>query len=243
MKLLRVLAFSLMFCSSAYAVDHNNLDAGRPLSFDDAYAIAYGERALEGGFLLSRGKATFETEYLQGFAPNSHFTLGWEPQLNDNNFDAGEVSLSVFHNFNREHGNTPALAVRADVSTHLGDGEESGVNWRLRGIATKLVKNFGRLHLNLDGEWKSRAERRFTPGIILGFSKPLGYPTRFNRTGLLEIGWRRGEARGAESTILLGAGIRQQISPRAVFDVGIQSDIRGAEREKLRVVAGYATSF
>lgn len=77
-----------------------------------------------------------------------------------------------------------------------------------------LSPTFGRLHFNLDGEWKSEGERRFVPGAILGFSKPLGYPTRFNRTGLLEIGWRKSETRGADSTISLGAEIRQQISPR-----------------------------
>ncbi len=33
----------------AFAIDHNNIDAGRPLGFDDAEAVAYRERAVEAG--------------------------------------------------------------------------------------------------------------------------------------------------------------------------------------------------
>ncbi len=43
---------SLWFISPAFAVDHNNIDADRPLDFDDAEAIAYREKSIEVGASL-----------------------------------------------------------------------------------------------------------------------------------------------------------------------------------------------
>ena len=42
----------------ALAVDHNNVDAHRPLTFDDAEAIAYREQALEFGLGLGWPKGS-----------------------------------------------------------------------------------------------------------------------------------------------------------------------------------------
>lgn len=41
--------FVIFVASSAQAVDHNNIDANRPLSFDDAESISLGEQSLEVG--------------------------------------------------------------------------------------------------------------------------------------------------------------------------------------------------
>jgi hypothetical protein len=43
------LALLMVTAPAAYAIDHKNLDEGRPLRLDDAYAIASGELAVEVG--------------------------------------------------------------------------------------------------------------------------------------------------------------------------------------------------
>ena len=50
-RTLLLMAWILGAGSWVRAVDHNNIDASRPLSFDDAEAIAYRERAVESGGL------------------------------------------------------------------------------------------------------------------------------------------------------------------------------------------------
>ena len=78
--------FVVFAAGSVRAVDHNNIDANRPLSFDDAEAIGWGEQSLEVGaaFVKPSGKTAggeFEVEYLYGFAPNTHLNVGIDPSV------------------------------------------------------------------------------------------------------------------------------------------------------------------
>jgi len=243
-----------LWFTPALAVDHNNLDAGRPLDFDDAEAIAYHEKAFEFGATVVKprdGKAGLEgaAEFLYGFAPNSHVGFHFDPryaQDGGRRFDVGDTGIGVFHNFNREFGNTPAFAVRADA--FLPTGRDSrGLDWRLRGIASRQLRQYDRLHLNLDLNVNNGAEpgeRKTQPGVLVGYSKPLGYPTRFDRTLLAQVGCRANAAQGESAVTTLGVGLRQQITVRAVFDIGLKSDISGGRnRDSLQVVAGYSTQF
>jgi len=251
-------AFVVFAAGSAQAVDHNNIDANRPLSFDDAESIAFGEQALEVGaaFVKPSGKTAggeFEVEYLYGFALNTHLNVGIDPSVGDRadtedtDFDAGDVSVGVLHNFNREYGNTPAFAVRAD--TYFPTGRDSqGVDFRLRGIASKTVGQYDRLHVNVDVNVNTETEegeRSAVPGVILGYSRPLGYPRRFDRTILAEVGVRGGEEKGTDPVVSAGIGLRQQVGYQNVLDIGLQSDIAGGddERDDLHFVVGYSTAF
>jgi hypothetical protein len=251
-------AFVIFAASSAQAVDHNNIDANRPLSFDDAESIGLGEQSLEVGVALTlpRGRdvgGEFEVEYLYGFAPNTHLNVGIDPSVGDRadtedtDFDPGDVSVGVFHNFNREYGNTPAFSIRAD--TYFPTGRDSrGVGFRLRGIASKTVGQYDRLHVNIDLNVNTETEsgdRSVVPGLILGYSRPLGYPRRFDRTVLAEVGVRGGEEKGMDPIVSAGIGLRQQVGYQNVLDIGLQSDIAGGdgERDDLRFVVGYSTAF
>jgi hypothetical protein len=81
---------------------------------------------------------------LYGFAPNTHLNIGTDPSIggrsdkDDTRFNPGNVSVGVFHNFNREYNNTPAFAVRADAYLPIGR-DSRGVEFRVRGIASKIV--------------------------------------------------------------------------------------------------------
>lgn len=253
------LGAALVAAPAAHAVDHNNVDAGRPLRFDDADAIAYRERAFEYGVGLSarRGRALglgFSAEYLYGFALNSHLSLDADVSLggragsDDTRLDLSEIGIGAFHNFNREYNGTPALAFRGDVFLPAARGG-GGAQFRLRGILSKTARQYSRLHLNVDANFAPGAdgnERRFRPGVTLGYSAPLGYPARFDRTGLAEVSVQSSEEKGKGPVVAVGVGLRQQVTVRSVLDVGLQSEISapaGAARETLRVVAGYSTAF
>lgn len=249
----------LCLAGPAAAVDHNNIDAGRPLSFDDAEAIAYRERALEFGLNLSvpRGRAVglgLEAEFLYGFAMNTHLILGLDPSIGgradseDTSFDVGDVELGIFRSLNREYNGTPAFALRGDLFLPTGR-ESSGVGVRLRGIASKTVGQYGRLHGNVDLNFNPGAEdddREFFPAFVLGYSRPLGYPREFTRTGVAEVAVRPSERKGEGAVVGVGLGIRQQVTVRSVFDVGLQADVAGwdgAPRDRVRLIVGYSTGY
>jgi Putative MetA-pathway of phenol degradation len=248
----------LMTTLPALAVDHNNIDANRPLNFDDAEAIAYRERSFETGVSLASPKSggvdlVGEAEFLYGFRKNAHVILGIDPSLaregeNDKRrASIGDLAFGALYNFNRETEGSPAFGVRADAFFPTGRGS-SGVDFRVRGMASRTFRQYARLHLNLDlnvNNSPGNGERRTQPGIILGYSKPLGYPTRFNRTMVAEIGYRAAPSSGNSGILNVGVGLRQQVTVRSVFDVGVLSDLAGGgdDRQRVRLVAGYSTSF
>ncbi|HVK03553.1 MAG TPA: hypothetical protein VM490_08765 [Armatimonadaceae bacterium] len=262
-RFLPLAAASLLLLApgAARAIDHDNIDGGRPLRFEDADSIAFRERAFEFGIAPTWPRGSdfglgLSAEYLWGFALNSHVSLDFDPSLggragsDDTRADLGRVGVGVFHNFNRETLGTPSFAVRADAYLPTGRGTR-GVDFRLRGIMSRTIRGNERLHVNLDGEFRTDPEeggRSFVPAVAVGYSRPIGYPRRFDRTALAEVTWRGGEGGegGSGGVLSVGAGLRQQVTVRSVFDVGIQSDVaaaRGAARDDLRLVAGYSTAF
>ena len=254
--LLGALACVFSLADRVMAVDHNNIDANRPLDFDDAESIGFREQAIDLGAALTipEGESVggeFEIEYLYGFASNTHLNIGIDPSIESENeeteFSIGDLSLGVLHNFNREYNNTPAFALRGDVAFPTGNDSE-GVDFRLRGIASKTVGQYNRFHLNLDTNLSTATEeneRSFIPGVILGYSRPIGYPTSFTRTLLAEVGIRGSEVEDDDAVVSLGMGLRQQIGYQSVLDLGIQGDVAGESGEvnELRLVGGYSFAF
>lgn len=236
----------------AHAIDHDNIDASRPLRFDDAESIGFRERAFELGFAPtwargSRFRTGFSAEYLNGFALNSFYSVDFD----GDNTGLGRTGLGVFHNFRRETLASPGLAVRFDTFLPTGRDAESsrGVDFRARGILSRTLKGNERLHVNLDAVYRTSpgtGNRSFVPSATVGYTKPVGYPKRFDRTALAEVSFRPDETTGRGSVVSVGVGLRQQVTPRSVADLGLQSDIAatgGASRNNVRLVAGYSTSF
>ncbi len=273
----------LLTAPPAFAVDHDNMDGGRPLSFDDAESIAFGERAFEFGFAPSfangRGGVGFgfAADYLYGFRVNTHFSVSIAPAVdahgagpeeaarsrhlgahttggagttsNSRHLDAGNISVGVFHNLNRETLTRAAYALRADAYVPTGHGAR-GAGLRLRGIMSRTFNQFSRLHVNADANVLTNpqnGDRAFAPAVTLGVTRPVGYPTRFNRTGLAEIGARASAETRQGAIFSAGIGVRQQVTIRSVLDLGFQSDFaatnRNAARDNARFVAGYSTQF
>lgn len=237
------------------AADHNNLDDGQPLQFEDATSIADGERQAEfgiGGTVTSgrTSEGSSALGFAYGFARNLEaavaLTTGYafsHRQLQINGFD-----VSVMHALRRELRLTPAVAYR--LRLHLPVGSDTD---RIAGIARVMLSRslgaYNTLHLNLDASYAgSRPGRtdKLRLGAVLGYSIPLGFPKSFNRTLLLEIGARQSGPAAQGWNGIIGLGLRQQITPAAVLDLGIEHDAlaaTGFRRSPFRASLGFALSF
>jgi len=258
-RLLLIVIGAAALAGPVYAVDHNNIDANRPLQFDDAETLAFGELALETGLSLGwpRGRPLglgWDAEAIYGLRRNSHVSFGFDPSIGGRagsdrtSFDIGDVELGFQHNFNRELQRRPAFALRGDA--YFPTGRDSrGVGFRLRGIMSKTVQQYTRLHLNVDlnaNPGAAPGEREFNPSVILGVSRPVGYPRRFDTTGVAQVAVHAGEERGTGPVVTVGLGLRRQVTVRSVFDLGIEADVSGsggAPRDRLRFMVGYSWGY
>src|SRR5262245_6562928 len=135
------LALVLSAPISAFAIDHGNLDEGRPLRLEDAYAISTGEIALETGAgfsLLRRGpdRGFFPIEVLWGALPNFQIsvgtTLSTDPHEIDEPAKSGDLRVSALYNLNQETLVMPAFGVKLEVNLPTGV-DARGVALKLKG--------------------------------------------------------------------------------------------------------------
>lgn len=250
-----LISSGLLLSSLSLASDHNNIEAGRPLRFDDAYSIAFRERAFEFGLTLDtfrRRGPTYgnKTEVKYGFAKNQDISVAFEPTYSssERRGDVGNVEIGYFNGLRREIEDAPALAYRVDVGLPTGR-DAKGLDLRFRGIATKALGQYDKVHLNLDLNMSTDpvpGERRHTVGAVLGYSTPLGYPRRFDQTFVADFALQQSKIQGEGYVGSVGLGLRRQVSPQSVFDIGVMSDIfstKGAERTPFRLAIGYSVSF
>ncbi|MFN7339412.1 MAG: hypothetical protein ACK5TF_06995, partial [bacterium] len=85
----------------------------------------------------------------------------------------------------------------------------------------------------------------FLPAAILGYSRPIGYPKRFDQTFLAELGVITSDNSNGGVLIRTGMGIRQQINRQGVIDFGIEGDIgtNGNDQSQLKLKIGYSFGF
>jgi hypothetical protein len=236
------------------AIDHTNLDEGRPLRLDDAYALAEGEIALEagGGFTLQRrgaNRGVFPAEVLYGAYPNLQVgvgtTLSTDPRDIDDRPKSGDLQVSAVYNFNQETISLPALALKIGVDTPTGVGAR-GYGVELKGIITKSIERLS-LHLNAGYEFltsTSRDERDGRYKLALSASYPIGAP-QFTRATLVGDVFAEQSTRRGESTFVgVEVGVRYQLTPRMVWDVGIGTEFAGpAQRSDLFLTTGFSFGF
>jgi hypothetical protein len=249
-----VLAIVANFTSPAVAIDHKNLDEGRPLRLEDAYAIANGELAVEvgaGGVFERRGpnRAVFPIELLYGLPRNLQLSIGsflaTDPRDIDDQEKAGDVRLSVLYNLNQETLRVPAFAGK--VSLNLPTGvDSSGVDVELKGIATKSID---RLSIHLNGGYRflngtERDERDGRYEIAVGASYPIGAPKHTRTIVIGDVFTEQSKRRGASNTVGLELGVRHQLTPRLVLDGGVGSEIAGpGDRAPLFLNVGVSFGF
>jgi hypothetical protein len=240
--------------SSGWAVDHNNLDEGRPLRLEDAYPIAYGELSTEIGVRFSQNRQSpdrfsFPLEILYGAYWNLHVGIGstpaTEPQTIDEAEKSGDLRTFVLYNLNQETLRLPAFATKLSLDFPTGV-RSRGIDTELKGIVTR---SFGpvRTHVNAGYEFIGHAsdgERKGRYEVVLGAQYPLGYPRSFDTTLLTDIFTQQSVRSGESSNSGLEIGIRRQIAPLVVIDAGVGTEFTGpAERTPFFMVVGVSVGF
>jgi hypothetical protein len=244
----------LATASSTYAIDHKNLDEGRPLRLEDAYPIAHGEFAIEagGGFTLQRRGADrgfFPVELLYGPLPNLQVGIGTvlstDPREIDDRPKSGDLRLNALYNFNQETLTLPAFAVKLGLDTPTGvDAHGFGVE--AKGIVTKSFERLS-LHLNAGYEFFTSSHEDERDGrykLAIGASYPIGAP-RFTRATLVgDVFAEQSTRHGESTTVGTEVGLRYQLTPRIVWDVGVGTEFAGpADRSKFSFTTGLSFGF
>jgi hypothetical protein len=237
-----------------WAVDHNNLDEGRPLRLEDAYPIAYGELSAETGARLSLNRQSpdrvaFPVELLYGAYRNLQVgigsTLATEPRTIDEAEKSGDLRTFALYNFNQETLRLPAFAAKLSLDFPTGV-HSRGVDTELKGIMTR---SFGqtRAHLNVGYEFIGHAgdgQRSGRYEIVLGAQYPVGYPRFMNTTLLTDVFTQQSVHAGETNPSGVELGIRQQIAPLTIVDVGIGTEFAGpAERTPFFATVGVSVGF
>jgi hypothetical protein len=245
----------LMTAGLAAAIDHKNLDENRPLRLEDAYSISTGELAVEagGGFRLARRGSSdqgfFPIEVLYGALPNFQIGVGTilftDPHDVDERPKSGDLQLSAHYNLNQETISLPAFGLKAAVGFPTGV-DARGVTFEVKGIITKSIERLS-LHFNAGYEFLTDTRHDERDGryeFVVGFSYPVGAP-QFTRATLVGDLFAEQAAQRGEPTIG-GAelGVRYQLTPRIVWDVGVGTEFVGpADRSSFLFQTGFSVGF
>jgi hypothetical protein len=236
------------------AIDHKNLDEGRPLRIEDPYAIAHGEWALEAGAGLtlqrrSPNRGLFPIELLYGAAPNLQLGLGTELSTDPHEIDgtpkSGDLHASGLWNVNQETLWMPAFGAKLILTAPTGV-ESRGFDVELKGLTTK---SFDRLSLHLNAGYGVRTsarddERDGRYHVALGASYPVGAPAYTRTTLIGDVFADQSVRHGDPSTVGLEAGMRHQLTAQLVWDIGIGTELDGPrDRSVFFMTTGLSYGF
>lgn len=225
------------FPFSAIALDHDNLDPNRPIAMEDAYAIPKGEIGLESGVRVNdqregRTRAVFQPQIIYGAFDNTQIEiqsdLFTDPSSVVGANKSGDLHLGVLYNFNTETLSLPALAVRAEVDLPTGV-DSRGVDTQFTGIMTRSIGRW-RVHLNAGYTVLGSPQGQERPGTyraIAAVSYPLGYPTSFRDTLIMDVYTRQSDLRGQQNNTGIEIGLRHQLTSRIVLDSGLGTEFIG----------------
>jgi Putative MetA-pathway of phenol degradation len=238
----------------AFGIDHKNLDEGRPLRLDDAYAISTGEIEVEvgAGFTLQRrgtDRGFLPVEVLIGALPNFQIGVGTvlstDPRDIDEPAKSGDLSLGVLYNFNQETLVMPAFGARIEVNLPTGV-DSHGVEVELKGIVTKSFERVS-VHLNAGYEFltdAARGERHGRYELVLGASVPLGAPQYTRATLIADVFTEQIVHRGEPNVVGAEVGFRYQLTPSIIWDLGVGTEFAGpADRSRFFLNTGLSFGF
>jgi hypothetical protein len=239
---------------AAGAIDHKNLDEGRPLRLEDAYAISTGEIALEAGagFTLRRrgtDRGFFPVELLYGALPNFQIgvgtTISTDPREIDEATKSGDLRIGALYNLNQETLVMPAFGVKLEVELPTGI-ESKGVDVEAKAIVTKSFERLG-VHFNAAYLFltdSGRGERDGRYELVLGVSYPVGAPKYTRATLVGDIFTEQSTHRGESNVVGTEVGLRYQLTPSIVWDVGVGTEFAGpADRSPFFFNTGFSWAF
>ncbi len=243
-----VAGLAFMLVIPAVAADHRNLDAGVPLSVDDAYPIKFREPTLQAfapyrKFRRGPHEGGVFGEFEYGIARDFQFNIGTRVfgRSQGRNEGSGDVDLGVLYNFNTETMRTPAFALKAEAELPTGVHSQ-GTDFNLKAIMTKSA-GFNRVHLNLGHTFVTSPrldERRHRWQGIAGWDRPIALQTLL--VADMVIG--ESERRGGQVVSLVEIGIRHQLTPRVVASGSMGFGLSGeADRQQFFIGFGISRSF
>ncbi|MBI3298940.1 MAG: hypothetical protein HYZ75_12290 [Elusimicrobia bacterium] len=252
-RLLALAAIAWAQAVNSDALDHKNLDAGRPLKLEDPYALAAGEFAVEAGAGFSRNRGDseqgiFPLQVLYGASPNFQVSLGsayLDPRRPDDAPKSGDLGLGALYNLNQETLSTPALGLKAEGRFPTGE-DSSGTDARIGLLITKSVDRLS-LHLNGSHEFLGGAPAGARDGrnrLVFGASHPWGAPRRTLLTLVADAFVEQSVMSGTKETVGAEIGFRRMLSPRVVWDAGLGREFSGPpERLALTFTTGLSVGF
>jgi hypothetical protein len=172
-------------------------------------------------------------------------TLATEPHTIDETEKSGDLRTVALYNVNQETLRLPALAAKLSLDFPTGV-RSRGVDTEVKGI---LTRSFGRIraHLNASYEFVGHAgdgERSGRYELALGAQSALGYPRLLNTTVLADVFTQQSVHTGASNPTGVEIGIRQQIAPLTVIDLGVGTEFAGpAERTPFFATLGVSVGF
>jgi hypothetical protein len=238
----------------AVALDHKNLEAGRPTRLDDAYVIPAGELALElgaGVVMPRRGpdRGAFPLELAYGAWPNLQLglgtTLSTDPRTLDELSKSGDVRLSALYNLNQETLDLPAFGIKLGVELPTGIASH-GTELELTGIVTRSV---GRLSFHLNASYQALTaarndERDGRYALALGASYPLGAPHATRTTLVADVFTEQAARHGEDNVVGVELGLRYQLTSRWTWDAGVGTAVAGpADRTRFSFTTGISLGF
>jgi hypothetical protein len=238
----------------ASAVDHSNLDQGRPVRVEDPYPIAAGEWALETGvgFTVERenpNRGFVPIELLYGPALNLQVGIATRFSTNPGVSDeakSGDLELSALYNFNRETITTPAFGLRVGVLLPTGV-DSAGTDLEVKGLLTRSFNRL-RVHFNssytfLGGTPRGGRDGRYQ--AVLGVSHPVGGLPKYTYTTLVgDVFTEQALGNGEANVVGAEIGVRHQWTTRVVLDTGISTEFAGPDdRSSFSVATGFSAAF
>ncbi|HEY0811453.1 MAG TPA: transporter [Longimicrobiales bacterium] len=232
----------LMHIQQALAqTDYYNIDAGRPVTIEDAYPVERFAFELQAAPLrLERQRGgvyqwSVEPEIAYGILRRTQLEIGFPLAYVDNglgnrSLGLAGIDVSMLHNLNVETETLPAIGLAADVTLPVGSHAGNRTYVSGKAIVTRTFR-WARIHANgrytFGSAPESEADRgleelsRWTAGVAIDRAIPL--------KSMLMIGevfatQPLGDG-GVEWNA--GAGLRYQWSPRLALDAGLGKAFSG----------------
>lgn len=222
--------------------DFYNTDRGRPIQIEDAYVTErYAfELKLAPVRLEHTGRGVYnwglDPEIAYGILPRTQveisLPLAYHEAGTQRTSGVAGLEFSVMHNLNTETETWPALGIRADLLTPVGNLAPARAYPSVTGMATRTYP-WARFHFNAQytaGEFREttavRAGVAEVSRWLVGGAIDKTYPLRSTLITAEFFGRRPIDSRDAVE-YTTGVGARHQVSPTLALDAGLGRRLSG----------------
>ncbi len=249
----------------ALAADHTDLEAGFPLTIEDAYPVKRGALDAQGYVRYDRVRSDPQGSSRFSIVPSVEYGIFDNAQVsievpyrvgNATETSQGDVRIRGLYNFNNEDLVVPAVSIGLSVEQPFGadsGGTESGVTLLLtKSLGDWLGDRTGplgyvprRVHVNAtwfhnyDTQAGANPERRNRYSVVAGYSQPLAN----DWVGVLDVVRETDRSPGVV-TNLAEAGLRYALTPQTVLSVGVGVGFGdSSERYRATLAIQHSLSF